>query len=426
MSALPLLPDAPLRPNVVMSILLIQSVTWLLNGLSGSLFLLCLLIFLETLAFLLPGRRRRTPLPQNPAHQAAIVIPAHNEATGLAATLAPLVELPYPIILVADNCTDQTAAIGRQFGVVVLERQHESDRGKGFAMDFGLNYLRPDPPDVVLFLDADCLITAPQVQRLVDYAGRRQRPVQALYLMQLPPAPTTKHRVSAFAFRFKNHVRMQGLSRLRGPIVLSGSGMAFPWHCLADVNLASASIVEDMKLGIDLAIAGNPALFCADTIVTSALPQQSTVANRQRTRWEHGHLQSIGLYAPKLLRASWEQRRFDLLLLAWDLCIPPLSLMALVWLVSFGLMAAAAQLGFGQFAFKLVLAAGVMLTGAILLAWQRVGRSDLPLADLLRVPFYVFGKVPLYLRFITARQQAWERTDRDGPGVESTLLSSKN
>jgi hypothetical protein len=113
-------------------------------------------------------------------------------------------------------------------------------------------------------------------------------------------------------------------------------------------------------------------------------------------------------------------------LLAWDLCIPPLSLMALLWLASFGLMAGANQWGFGQFAFKLVLAAGVMLTGAILLAWQRVGRSDLPLADLLRVPFYVFGKVPLYLRFITARQQAWERTDRDGPGVESTLLSSKN
>lgn len=397
-----------------MYLLLIQSVTTLLTFLIAGLLLLCLLLLLETIAFLLPGRQRRGHPPSTVAHQAAIVIPAHNEAMGLAATLRPLVGLPYEIIVVADNCHDRTAAIAREFGVTVLERQHESDRGKGFAMDFGLNYLRPQPPDVVLFIDADCLITAPQVERLVDYAGRRQRPVQALYLMQLPPRPTTQHRVSAFAFRFKNHVRMQGLSRLRGPIVLSGSGMAFPWHCLANVNLASDAIVEDMKLGIDLAISGHPALFCVDTLITSALPQQSHAANRQRTRWEHGHLQSIGLYVPQLLAASLKQRRFDLLLLAWDLCIPPLSLMVLLWLGSLGLAIGIERLGLGSLALKSALIAGVMLLTTILLAWQRVGRSVLPLADLLRIPFYIGSKVPLYLRFITARQQAWERTDRDG------------
>jgi cellulose synthase/poly-beta-1,6-N-acetylglucosamine synthase-like glycosyltransferase len=206
---------------------------------------------------------------------------------------------------------------------------------------------------------------------------------------------------------------MQGLSRLHGPIVLSGSGMAFPWHCLANVDLASGAIVEDMKLGIDLAIAGSPAIFCADTLVTSALPQQSNAATQQRTRWEHGHLLSIWLYVPRLLWASLWQRRLDLLLLAGDLCIPPLSLMVLFWLVSFGVTLLSRQLSLGLMAFKLVLTAGVLLLGAILMAWNRVGQSDLPLADLWRLPFYVCSKIPLYLRFITARQRTWERTERD-------------
>ncbi len=407
-----------------MNLELIQCLTALLTGSSAVLLGLCLLLFLETLAFLLPGRRRRVPPPLNSPHRATIVIPAHNEALGLAATLAPLRALPYHLIVVADNCTDRTAAIGREWGATVLERHHDTDRGKGFAMDFALDYLRAAPPDVVLFLDADCQITAPEVRRLVDYAGRQQRPVQSLYLMQLPDAPTTQHRFSAFAFKFKNHVRMQGLSRLHGPIVLSGSGMAFPWHCLANVDLASGAIVEDMKLGIDLAIAGSPAIFCADTLVTSALPQQPSAANQQRTRWEHGHLLSIGLYVPRLLWASLWQRRLDLLLLAGDLCIPPLSLMVLFWLVSFGVTGLSiSQFAIGELAFKLVLAAGVLLLGAILMAWNRVGRSDLPLADLWRLPFYVCSKIPLYLRFITARQQTWERTERDAPRPKPALPS---
>jgi cellulose synthase/poly-beta-1,6-N-acetylglucosamine synthase-like glycosyltransferase len=404
--------------------ILSQGMTAFLLIVSAVMLLLCLLLLLETVAFLLPGRPRRA-FPEQSVHHATIVIPAHNEEAGLAATLAPLVELPYPIVVVADNCDDQTAAIARNFGVTVLERRHPTDRGKGFAMDFALNFLRATPPEVVVFLDADCLIQASEVVRLVDYAGRRQRPVQSLYLMGLPAQPTAKHRVSAFAFRFKNQVRMQGLSRLRGPIVLSGSGMVFPWACLADVNLASGAIVEDMKLGIDLAIAGSPAIFCADTLVASVLPQQTSAANSQRTRWEHGHLQSIGIYAPQLLRAALLQRRWDLLLMAWDLCIPPLSLMVMLWVVTACVTGIAAMFGLSRGPVVLTGIAGLMLLTAILGAWQRVGRTILPLGDLLRVPLYVVAKLPLYLRFITAPQQSWERTARDEVAPE-IALSSKN
>ncbi|NJN49647.1 MAG: hypothetical protein HC805_07620 [Alkalinema sp. RL_2_19] len=165
--------------------------------------------------------------------------------------------------------------------------------------------------------------------------------------------------------------------------------------------------------------------FYPHAIVTSVLPQQATAVTNQRTRWEHGHLQSIGTYVPKLLVASLKQRRWDLLLLAWDLCIPPLSLMVLLWLLSLGGISVAYSFGIGAVAFDLILIAGGILCMAILLAWYRIGQQDLPLQDLLLVPFYVLNKVPLYLRFITHRQQSWERTERDS-GTTVVSISSKN
>lgn len=393
--------------------------------LGGILLLLSSLLLLETLAFLSTAGHSQH-LDREPVN-AAIVIPAHDEEVVLAQTLTPLQSLPYPVIVVADNCHDATAAISRELGAIVLERENAQQRGKGYAMDFGVEFLRRSPPDVVLFLDADCQIAPHEVQQLVHYSAQQQRPVQAAYVMQVPPQPSSKHRVSAFAFRFKNQVRLQGLSALGGPIVLTGSGMAFPWHCIEHARLASGAIVEDMKLGIDLAIAGRPVQFYAGATVTSVLPQHTSAVNRQRTRWEHGHLQSIGIYVPRLLWQALRQRRGDLLLLAWDLCVPPLSLMVLAWATSFGAVLLAYCWGRATIAFWLLTSAGSLLLSAILLAWSRIGQRDLPLADLLRIPLYIISKIPLYLRFVTARQQSWERTERDiKPRPKTVSLSSKN
>jgi cellulose synthase/poly-beta-1,6-N-acetylglucosamine synthase-like glycosyltransferase len=384
---------------------------------SWTLFLLCLLLLLEAIAYLLPQPRfpqRRPPEPVS----ATIIIPAHNEATGLPQTLQPLLELTnsatsIELLVIADNCSDDTAAVAQAMGVRVLERRHEEQRGKGYAMDFGLRAIATHPPDVVVFLDADCQISAPEVYRLITTAIMTQRPTQAHYLMLLPPQANPKHRVAVFAFAFKNVVRMRGLLRLGGTIVLGGSGMAFPWQTLQNVDLASGAIVEDMKLGIDLAIAGTPALIESQALVTSSLPQQSQAVQTQRTRWEHGHLQSILTFVPQLLRESIVQRRFDLFLMGWDLCIPPLSLLVMLWVLAFGVTGLMQFWGLVPGAFRLVMSAGGMLLLAIAIGWQAVGKVDLPLFDLCKVPFYVLGKVPLYLRFLIKPQQSWQRTERD-------------
>lgn len=74
--------------------------------------------------------------PRTPTHRFAIVVPAHDEEKGLAATIANLRSLDYPphlfdIVVVADNCTDRTAEVAKGFGVRCLERSDQPGAARG-------------------------------------------------------------------------------------------------------------------------------------------------------------------------------------------------------------------------------------------------------------------------------------------------------
>jgi cellulose synthase/poly-beta-1,6-N-acetylglucosamine synthase-like glycosyltransferase len=391
---------------------------------AAAVFALSALLLIEALAALLPVKPLTAGRSILPLPNVVILMPAHDEAIGIRATLEPILkDLPghYELVVVADNCTDHTAAIARATGATVLERQDPNRRGKGYAMDFGLRTLeaqRAQTPDVVIFLDADCEISQASLDLLVSQAMATGRPIQAVYLMGSPPKPHPKHLVSAFAFKVKNLVRPLGLSRFGLPSMLMGTGMAFPWQAIRSVNVASGHLVEDMKLGMDLAIAGYPVKFCPQALVTSVLPQQDQASTSQRTRWEHGHLQSLLSYGPELLKNGLIQGRPGLVVLALDLCIPPLSLLVMLWAGISALSLAAGLLTVGWLPLMLAAAAGGSILMAILLSWARFARADLPLQQLVSIPLYMLGKVPLYLRFLTKRQQTWERTERDGKPTE--------
>lgn len=371
-------------------------------------------LWIECVAALLPQRSQPTQPDRRPSK--AILMPAHNEAATIQPILEQLIAQLQPtdrLLVIADNCTDTTAEVARSTGATVIERQDSERRGKGFALDYGLNWLAADPPDVVIVVDADCLVQPNTLDRIAAAAVAANRPVQALYLMEQPAQPKPKDAVSALAFLVKNRVRAQGYFNLGLPALLTGTGMAFPWAVIRQVSLASGNIVEDMQLSMDLAIAGYPTQFCPQTKVLGLLPQQEQAAKSQRTRWEHGHLQTMRSQIPRLVKAALQQRRFDLLAIALDLSIPPLSLLVMLW-AAVALIAGVAGL-FTQvwLPFILVLIEGGLILSAILLAWLRFGRADLPLRTLLAIPIYILWKIPLYFAFLVKPQTQWVRTERD-------------
>jgi cellulose synthase/poly-beta-1,6-N-acetylglucosamine synthase-like glycosyltransferase len=226
----------------------------------------------------------------------AIVIPAHNEGPGIQPTLDDVkaqLRRGDRLLVVADNCTDDTAAIASAAGAEVIERHDPTRRGKGFALDFALKHLSQKPPDCVIFIDADCRISPGAIDALALACERAGRPVQALYLMAPPLGYERDFQLSAFAWRVKNYVRPLGLKNLHRPCQLMGTGMAFPWFALQTVNLASGHVVEDLKLGLDATAAGHPPVFLPGATVSSEFPTSTTGMQTQRERWEGGHLSTI-------------------------------------------------------------------------------------------------------------------------------------
>ena len=119
---------------------LLQSLLLLLQLLLGVL--VGYLLLLTGAAWV--ARRRglqRSPLSAAPAHRFLFLIPAHNEELLLPKTLASLSRLDYPaplfeVHVVADNCSDGTADAARAQDAIVHERFDETERGKGYALQW--------------------------------------------------------------------------------------------------------------------------------------------------------------------------------------------------------------------------------------------------------------------------------------------------
>jgi cellulose synthase/poly-beta-1,6-N-acetylglucosamine synthase-like glycosyltransferase len=373
--------------------------------------------FLECVAALWP-RRRPAPAERPPARPIAVLVPAHDEEAGVGPTIRAIrgqLDAGDRVLVVADNCSDATAERARAEGAEVLERRDDKLRGKGYALSFGLTHLKPAPPDLVVFIDADTQLEAGAIRALREAAAATRRPVQAVYLLEPPPGAGVTDLISSFAFLTKNLVRPAGLSRLGVPCHLLGTGMALPWEHIDIDRLATGNIVEDMQMGIDLAIAGTPPLFCLDATVSGSLPANRKAALTQRTRWEHGHLGTLLTQAPRLAWQALRRGRASLLGLALDLSVPPLALLCLVWAAVAAGCGIAAWRGLSAVPAIVAASAGGALLLAVFLAWVRHARRMIPGRVLFFAPLYILWKIPLYAAFLFKRQTEWVRTARDDP-----------
>ena len=98
-----------------------------------------------------------------------ILIPAYNEADSIEFTLSPIVKLRdkhrdlglilaqmsiylRSVIVIDNGSLDATNVIARSCGAEVVYCAH---RGYGSACLRGLDHIAPNPPDIVVFMDAD-------------------------------------------------------------------------------------------------------------------------------------------------------------------------------------------------------------------------------------------------------------------------------
>jgi cellulose synthase/poly-beta-1,6-N-acetylglucosamine synthase-like glycosyltransferase len=192
-----------------------------------------------------------------------------------------------------------------------------------------------------------------------------------------------------------------------------GTGMAFPWDVICSANLASDSIVEDLKLGLDLTRTGYPPLFCPSARVTSHFPLSDVGAQSQRNRWEEGHVKMILTTVPRFIYEAFAHGNLHLLALTLDLAIPPLSFLVILLVGMCAVAGVAALFGVSSTALIISAICIIALALAVFLSWLKYGRDVLPAREIFSIASYIFAKLPIYHRLLSSSAASkWTRTDR--------------
>ncbi len=361
--------------------------------------------------------RLRVPVAGEALRRFRFVVPAHNESAGIASTVQSLLGVDYPkslfdVLVVADNCQDDTAAQARAAGATVLERQDAEKRGKGYALLLAFSNLPPDV-DAVVVVDADTLVS-PNILRA--FAARRERgavAAQADYAVRNPNA-SWRTRLIAIAFGAFHIVRSRARERLCLSCGLRGNGMCFSAALLAEVPHDAFSIVEDVEYGLRLGEAGYRVHYADEAHVYGEMVSSAAAASSQRRRWEEGRKELVRRNGTRLLRAGFAKGNRVLVDLALDLLIPPLSRIAVSSVL--GGLAASALAYFGHtptisaglFGFCVLAVVAYVLRG-----WSVSGTGLRGLIDLGLAPVYIIWKASLRLRKASRPTSSWVRTKRE-------------
>ena len=394
-----------------------------------------LLLMLLAAALARRGSRQAAPPTGGPDPECcrvAVVIPAHNEEAVLEATLASLREQCYPaelleIVVVADNCTDRTASLARDAGVVVLEREDPVRRGKGYALSWAIAQLlsRPEPPDAFLIVDADTWV-APDFARLMVAQLETRKDEQGCCALQgrygvLNAGDGWRATLMSAAFELFNHVRPLGSEGLGLSVGLKGNGMAFTRAVFERAPWEGRSITEDIDYGLDLlqhhAIRVG---YVPEARVLAQMPVTRAQASSQRERWESGRYALLRQRALPLLTRGLGRRDVRHCDAAVQLMIPPLAELSALVVAWGALLALGAWFGLrtgwavGQGPWAGATAGlGIYVIGGMVVA----GAPRATYFALLRAPVYVVWKSALAAsRLCRPRVPAgaaeWVRTER--------------
>lgn len=202
----------------------------LIAGEVGLAAIVSYLLLLTAAALAAPRSTRLRP--DAPTSRFVIMVPAHNEERLLPQLLQNLSQLDYPhelytVHVVADNCTDRTAELGRQGGATVHERFNSELRGKGYALEWLLQRIweHGEPHDAVLILDADSVVSANFLRVMDTRLAGGERVIQGYYAVRQPEGAWSTG-LRAVALTLLHYLRPQGRMMLGGSTGLKEIGRA--------------------------------------------------------------------------------------------------------------------------------------------------------------------------------------------------------
>jgi 1,2-diacylglycerol 3-beta-glucosyltransferase len=369
--------------------------------------------------FVLTLLSARNPVPASAARQIRfdIIVPAHNEEIVIANVVRSLKAVDWPadkfrVIVVADNCTDATAAIARAAGAYVLDRTNSEKRGKGYALQFAFAASRTDSwADAVAVVDADAEVSANFIEAIASRMERGEQAVQVHYGI-LNIHASWRTRLLSIAKGAFHIVRSRARERLRLSCGIRGNGWSVTHSLLEKVPYAAFSLTEDLEYGITLGMKGYRVAYADEAHSDAEMVAGEKDSRKQRQRWEHGRFSLVRSCTLPLLGQAIRKGSPVCLDLAFDLLVPAMSYVALN-VAALLTMATVSAITGGSMAWVWVgLACLVALLLHILRGWQVSGSGMQGLLDLARAPGFVIWKLVIMLRGGGTKE--WVRTKRGG------------
>lgn len=381
---------------------------------SGALLAPALVSNLYSLA-LLGASARRGPSGSGGARDLrfTVLVPAHDEEQGLSGALTALQRMAYPrdmwdLVVVADNCTDDTAVVARAHGARVLERDVPEQRGKGQAIAWAIERLEADLRDVLVLVDADCVVSENLLSAFDRDMAAGADVVQADYRVGNPEA-STGAALRYAAFLLHNTIRPLGRTRLRLSAGLLGTGMGIRRDVLQRVPWEAFGITEDREYHFRLVAAGIRVVFVPDASVRSDMPVSDAVAAAQQTRWEGEKGTLARQWAPRLARVGLRERDASKLEAALEAMMLPQA--AVGMLSGAGLVVATASRSRGAVGLGL---SSLSMQVAYVLGGMLIGRAPRSVWRALAGTPALLGARAAVFRDVLSGQgsKAWVRTAR--------------
>jgi len=349
-----------------------------------------------------------------------VIVPAHDEEAGIGKTVRSLLSLDYPrqlfrVTVVADNCTDETAARARELGASVIVRQEPQLRGKGYALSLAFaRALAEGRADAVVVVDADAVASPNLLRAYSERLEQGAMAVQADYDV-LNPDASWRTRLMSIALAAFHRLRSRAREHLGVSCGLRGNGMCFSCALLREIPHEAYSLTEDVEYGLRVSEAGHRIHYAEEGRVSSEMVTSERASRSQRRRWERGRGELASRHGLRLLVQALRRRDRMLLDLALDLLVPPLANLGL-W-VALGIVAAGSlSIATGRPAISLAVWSACVLCLAMymLCGWALSGTGARGLLDLaLYAPLYVLWKITLWMRPREHASREWVRTRRE-------------
>lgn len=364
--------------------------------------------------------RRPEKVLAEPQKKFALVVSAHNEEAVIGQLVENLKHLDYPkymydIMIIADNCTDKTASIAKEYGAMVFERFHREKRGKGFALEwmFEKIFQMEKKYDAVVIFDADNLVKTNFLREMNHKLVQGHQIVQC-YLDSKNPFDTWV--TASFSIAFWHTNRLLQLARYNIGLsnILGGTGMCITTKVLKEFGWGATSLTEDLEFSMKALLNGVKTTWAHDAVIYDEKPLTFMQAWNQRKRWAQGHVDIFIRYFPKLMWKGVTTGNFSMIDASIHLFQPALVMMVTFFLLLNSIPAISSNY---TYIFESIMPLEFWQTISYVQLFSPVAALLLDRVDkrafryILYYPIFIYSWIPIcFIGFIYRHRREWSHT----------------